>query len=143
MTFDPGNRLIVALDVPDRAGADALVARLDGASSWVKIGLELFIAEGPSIVRDYVECGLQVMLDLKLHDIPATVGSATARAAALGAGRLVSCTITTQRWPAGRMFVKVRPPDESVQRYMSARAPKGTSRTRASASRDRGRTPAV
>jgi orotidine-5'-phosphate decarboxylase len=88
MTFDPGNRLIVALDVPDRAGADALVARLDGASSWVKIGLELFIAEGPSIVRDYVERGLQVMLDLKLHDIPATVASATARAAALGAGLL-------------------------------------------------------
>lgn len=86
--FDPGNRLIVALDVADRAGADALVARLDGASSWVKIGLELFVAEGPSIVRDYVAQGARVMLDLKLHDIPATVGSATARAAALGAGLL-------------------------------------------------------
>lgn len=87
-SFDPGNRLIVALDVADRAGADALVARLDGASSWVKIGLELFIAEGPGIVRDYVARGLKVMLDLKLHDIPATVGSATARAAELGAGLL-------------------------------------------------------
>jgi len=88
MTFDPGNRLITALDVPDRAAADALVARLGGASSWVKIGLELFVAEGPSIVADYTARGLKVMLDLKLHDIPATVGRATARVAALGAGLL-------------------------------------------------------
>ena len=44
---DVGNRLIAALDVPDRAEADALVARLDGVPSWVKIGLELFCAEGP------------------------------------------------------------------------------------------------
>ncbi len=88
MTFDPGNRLITALDVPDRAAADALVARLGGASSWVKIGLELFVAEGPSIVADYTARGLKVMLDLKLHDIPATVGRATARVGALGAGLL-------------------------------------------------------
>ncbi len=88
MAFDPGNRLITAIDVPDRAAADALVARLDGASSWVKIGLELFVSEGPSIVADYTGRGLQVMLDLKLHDIPATVGRATARVGSLGAGLL-------------------------------------------------------
>lgn len=85
MTFDPGNRLIVALDVPDRQAADALVDRLDGVPSWIKIGLELFVAEGPQIVRDYVARGYRVMLDLKLHDIPATVLGAAGRAAVLGA----------------------------------------------------------
>lgn len=86
MTFDPGNRLICALDVADRPAADQLVNRLGGAADWLKIGLELFIAAGPDIVRSYSESGLRVMLDLKLHDIPATVGRATARLADLGAG---------------------------------------------------------
>ncbi len=86
-SFDPGNRLIAALDVPDRANADALVDRLGGVPSWVKIGLELFCAEGPGIVADHAR-SRRVMLDLKLHDIPATVGRATARLAALGAGLL-------------------------------------------------------
>lgn len=84
MSFDPGNRLIAALDVPDRAGADAMVERLAGAASWVKIGLQLFIAEGPELVRQYAR-QQRVMLDLKLHDIPATVAAATTSAAALGA----------------------------------------------------------
>lgn len=86
--FDPGNRLIAAVDVPSRAAADTLVARLDGALTWLKIGLELFVAEGPDIVRDYVQKGYRIMLDLKLHDIPATVERATARAAGLGASLL-------------------------------------------------------
>ena len=87
-TFTVGNRLIAAIDAPDRATADALVARLGGVPSWIKLGLELFCAEGPSIVTRYVERGTQVMLDLKLHDIPETVARATARVAALGAGLL-------------------------------------------------------
>lgn len=86
--FDPGNRLIVAVDVPSRADADGLIARLGGSVTWLKIGLELYIAEGPDIVRGYVERGYRVMLDLKLHDIPATVERAAARAAALGASLL-------------------------------------------------------
>jgi orotidine-5'-phosphate decarboxylase len=86
--FDPGNRLIAAIDVDGRAEADRLVERLDGAASWVKIGLELFVAVGPALVDDYVGRGLRVMLDLKLHDIPETVARATRRAAALGAGLL-------------------------------------------------------
>ncbi len=88
MTFDPGNRLIAAIDVPNRGAADALVERIAGAASWIKLGLELFISEGPTVVTDYTGQGQRVMLDLKLHDIPATVGRATARAAALGAGLL-------------------------------------------------------
>ena len=87
MRFTPGNRLIAALDVASRAEADTFVARLGGVPSWIKIGLELFCAEGPSIVRDYAKTA-QVMLDLKLHDIPETVARATAQVATLGAGML-------------------------------------------------------
>ena len=85
-TFDPGNRLIAARAAPSRPEADALVGKLAGVPRWVKIGLELFCAEGPAIVRDYVAAGRRVMLDLKPHDIPETVGRATARVAGLGAG---------------------------------------------------------
>jgi len=88
VSFDPGNRLIAALDTPSRSEADALVERLGGVPSWVKLGLELFCAEGPAIVADYTKRGLHVMLDLKLHDIPETVARATARVASLGAGLL-------------------------------------------------------
>lgn len=88
MAFSVGNRLIAALDAPNRAEADALVQRLGGVPSWVKIGLELFCAEGPGIVRDFTARGLSVMLDLKLHDIPETVARATAKVASLGAGLL-------------------------------------------------------
>ncbi|HEX5060504.1 MAG TPA: orotidine-5'-phosphate decarboxylase, partial [Kofleriaceae bacterium] len=88
MAFSVGNRLIAALDAPSRGEADALVTRLGGVPSWVKIGLELFCAEGPSIVREYTKRGLSVMLDLKLHDIPETVARATAKVASLGAGLL-------------------------------------------------------
>jgi orotidine-5'-phosphate decarboxylase len=86
--FDPGNRIVVALDVPGRADADDLVRRVGGAASWVKIGLELFCAAGPGIVRDYATSGPRVMLDLKLHDIPKTVERAVAQVARLGAGLL-------------------------------------------------------
>lgn len=88
MPFDPGNRLIAAIDAPGRGEADDFVSRLGGVPSWVKLGLELFCAEGPAIVGDYVARGHRVMLDLKLHDIPETVARATARVAGLGAGLL-------------------------------------------------------
>lgn len=88
MGFSVGNRLIAALDTPSRADADKLVEKLEGVPSWVKIGLELFCAEGPAIVRDFTGRGLAVMLDLKLHDIPETVARATAKVAGLGAGLL-------------------------------------------------------
>jgi orotidine-5'-phosphate decarboxylase len=88
MAFSVGNRLIAALDTPSRSEADAFVDRLAGVPSWVKVGLELFLAEGPAIVRDYTARGLSVMLDLKFHDIPETVARATSRVASLGAGLL-------------------------------------------------------
>ncbi len=88
MAFSVGNRLIVALDTPSRADAEAFVGKLEGVPSWVKCGLELFCAEGPSIVRELTSRGLHVMLDLKLHDIPETVARSTAKVAGLGAGLL-------------------------------------------------------
>ena len=88
MPFSVGNRLIAALDVSTRDDAHTLVSRLGGVPSWVKIGLELFCAEGPSIVRALTAGGMSVMLDLKLHDIPETVARTTARVAQLGAGLL-------------------------------------------------------
>ena len=50
--FSVGNRLIAALDAPSRDDADKLVEKLEGVPSWVKVGLELFCAEGPAIVRE-------------------------------------------------------------------------------------------
>jgi orotidine-5'-phosphate decarboxylase len=85
MTFDPGNRLIVALDVADIASARTLISRVGPAAGWVKVGLELFIAEGPAVVTWMRASGLRVMLDLKLHDIPETVARAMRQAAQLGA----------------------------------------------------------
>jgi orotidine-5'-phosphate decarboxylase len=87
VAFSVGNRLIAAIDTPSRADADALIAKLAGVPSWIKVGLELFCAEGPSLVAAYAR-EHRVMLDLKLHDIPETVARAAARVAALGAGLL-------------------------------------------------------
>ena len=77
-------RLIVALDVPDAAGATALVERLEGTCRWFKVGLELFVAAGPGVVAPLLEKGHRVFLDLKLHDIPNTVAGAVRSAGGLG-----------------------------------------------------------
>lgn len=81
----PQDRLIVALDCPDAASALALAAHLGPICRWVKVGLELFIAEGPQIVSTLAGCDLNVFLDLKLHDIPNTVASAVRTASGAGA----------------------------------------------------------
>jgi len=77
-------RLIVPLDLPDAASALALAARLDPKLCRVKIGKELFVAEGPAVVARVQERGFEVFLDLKFHDIPATVAGACRSAARLG-----------------------------------------------------------
>lgn len=76
-------RLIVALDVSSAAEAQKLVARVGDAAGIYKVGLQLFTAEGPSIVRDLVSSGRRVFLDLKLHDIPTTVALAVKSAVEL------------------------------------------------------------
>ena len=82
------DRIILALDRPDLAAAVDLVDRTGADLRWVKVGLELFTAEGPSAVRAFTERGRDVFLDLKLHDIPNTVAGAVRSAAGLGAGLL-------------------------------------------------------
>ena len=67
---------------PDQALA--LSAQVEGLR-WVKVGLELFVQAGPEVVAQLREQGLRVFLDLKFHDIPATMAGACRRAAALGA----------------------------------------------------------
>ena len=77
-------RIIVPLDVPDTDAALALAARLDPKLCRVKIGKELFVAEGPAVVHKVQERGFEVFLDLKFHDIPRTVAGACRSAARLG-----------------------------------------------------------
>jgi orotidine-5'-phosphate decarboxylase len=81
--MDAHERIIVALDVPKLAAGLALADRLQGAVGVFKVGLELFAAGGPDAVR-WIKARGKVFLDLKLHDIPETVGRATAVAAGLG-----------------------------------------------------------
>jgi orotidine-5'-phosphate decarboxylase len=84
-TPNPADRIILALDRPDAASALALVEAIPQLR-WVKVGLELFSAAGPDVVRRLRERQLQVFLDLKFHDIPATMAGACRSAARLGAG---------------------------------------------------------
>lgn len=74
--------LIVALDLPGDA-ARRLLDRIPEAR-WVKVGSILFTREGPGLIRELAERGLQVFLDLKWHDIPHTVAGAVESAAGLG-----------------------------------------------------------
>jgi orotidine-5'-phosphate decarboxylase len=76
--------IIVALDYPDARSALELVDRLEGEADYFKVGLELFVREGPSVVEELRVRGNRVFLDLKLHDIPNTVASAVRSAGALG-----------------------------------------------------------
>ena len=75
--------LVVALDVAEGREALALAKRLPDLS-WVKVGPALYVREGPTLVRELAARGLQVFLDLKLHDIPTTVAGAIAAARELG-----------------------------------------------------------
>ncbi|HEV2424827.1 MAG TPA: orotidine-5'-phosphate decarboxylase [Terriglobia bacterium] len=81
----PGaEKLIVALDVSSAEAALLLADRLRSQVGVFKVGLELYSAQGPALVRELVNRGVRVFLDLKLHDIPNTVGGAARELAALG-----------------------------------------------------------
>jgi orotidine-5'-phosphate decarboxylase len=85
---DPRERLIVALDVSTAAAAHKIVAAIGDSASLYKVGMQLYTAEGPQLVRDLVASGRKVFLDLKFHDIPNTVASAVREAAQLGVSML-------------------------------------------------------
>ena len=84
-TLSPKDRLIFALDVPDKSEAQRMVKLLHDSVGCFKVGLELFVREGPDIlklIKDHSSA--EIFLDLKLHDIPATVRGALRSAAKLG-----------------------------------------------------------
>jgi orotidine-5'-phosphate decarboxylase len=85
VTIAPRDRLIVALDLPDVAAAQAMVARLGDSVSFYKIGYQLAYAGGLSLVRPFTEAGKKVFVDLKLHDIGNTVARGVESIATLGA----------------------------------------------------------
>ncbi len=78
------NPIIVALDVESGAQALQLIDQLEDSVDFYKIGLELYSAEGNSIVKEVLARNKKVFLDLKFHDIPETVKRAVSRAADLG-----------------------------------------------------------
>jgi len=78
------DKLIVALDVPTAAEARALVGALRDVVGMFKIGSQLFTTAGPEIVKEIIESGSRVFLDLKFHDIPVQVAGAARAATELG-----------------------------------------------------------
>ena len=81
---DEREKLIIALDVESAGEALSLVRELKTYVGAFKIGLQLFTAEGPGFVREMVDAGARIFLDLKFHDIPNTVAKASVEAARLG-----------------------------------------------------------
>jgi orotidine-5'-phosphate decarboxylase len=81
----PRDRLIVALDLPGVAEADAMVAKLGDSVSFYKIGYQLAYAGGLPFTRELVNAGKKVFVDLKLHDIGNTVARGVESIATLGA----------------------------------------------------------
>ena len=78
------SRLIIALDFPNAATALDFIKPLKPNQCKLKVGFELFVAAGPDFVRQLVQQGFDVFLDLKFHDIPNTVAGACRSAAELG-----------------------------------------------------------
>lgn len=76
--------IIVALDEPSRDEALRLMDRLGERGTFYKVGLQLFIAEGPAVIADVRSRGARAFLDLKLHDIPNTVAAAVRSACEMG-----------------------------------------------------------
>ncbi|NEW05303.1 orotidine-5'-phosphate decarboxylase [Paenibacillus sp. SYP-B3998] len=70
---DVAGRIMVALDYANAQGAEGLLKQLEGIPCYMKVGMQLFYAAGPSFVASLKERGYKVFLDVKMHDIPNTV----------------------------------------------------------------------
>ena len=86
--FMQHNPIIIALDVENASQALQLVEEIGDAANFYKVGMELYAAEGPSIVQELIGLGKRVFLDLKYYDIPATVERAVRRVAESGVSLL-------------------------------------------------------
>lgn len=105
-------KIIVALDVETAAKAREIIGELRGEVGAFKIGLQLFTSEGASFVREAVEDGIKIFLDVKFHDIPNTVAKASIEVArlgvwmfnihALGGGEMMMRTVESVREICGR-----------------------------------------
>src|SRR5450755_3061213 len=95
----PRDRLIVALDLPDAAAAEAMIARLGDSVSFYKIGYQLGYAGGLPLVRRLADAGKKVFADLKLHDIGNTVARGVESVAKLGA-TVLTAPAYPQTWRA-------------------------------------------
>lgn len=100
-------QLILALDVPSQTEALSLLRPVAGELVWVKLGLQLFLREGPGVVEAVADMGFHVFLDLKLHDIPNTVASAIRSLRGL---------------PVGLLTLHASGGDEMIQRAKEAAA---------------------
>ncbi len=85
---DPRSRVALALDVPNLDAAKALIDQTREHLETFKVGLELFTAVGPAAIEAIHAADARCFLDLKLHDIPATMGRAVASAASMGVAYL-------------------------------------------------------
>lgn len=84
VSIDPKDRIIVALDVETAAEARKIIDEIGAEAGAFKIGLQLFTSAGASFVRETIEKGIKVFLDVKFHDIPNTVAKASIEVARLG-----------------------------------------------------------
>jgi orotidine-5'-phosphate decarboxylase len=110
------DKIIFALDVGNRGEAEKWVSLLKGRVGFFKIGLELFTAEGPDIVKLVKDAGISIFLDLKFHDIPNTVAGAVRSAVRLGVdmmtlhlsggAAMVAAGVDAAREEAGNLGVK-------------------------------------
>ncbi|MGP8049018.1 MAG: orotidine-5'-phosphate decarboxylase [Desulfobaccales bacterium] len=95
----PQDRLIFPLDVPDKAEAERYISLLKGEVGLFKVGLELFVAEGPAFLQFLGDTRVDYFLDLKFHDIPATITGAASR-------MLQGAKLTTVHVDQGRKSLK-------------------------------------
>ncbi len=96
---DPRQKLIVALDVSTAAAAQEIVAAVGDSALTYKVGMQIYTAEGPQVVRDLVASGRRIFLELKYHDIHNTVASAVHEAA-----RLVVSMLTVHASGSAKML---------------------------------------
>ena len=80
---NPSDKIIVAIDGMNRNEAISFLKRCPDIT-WIKVGLELFTGEGPSIIKTFKDMDKKIFLDLKFHDIPNTMRSASYHVAKLG-----------------------------------------------------------